>query len=64
MWLSVLLAWVGVRWFGTGMGWVRTGFVRTSPPASFLMWWIFRQWIDEYERGRPELPVATAALRH
>jgi putative MATE family efflux protein len=63
LWLSVLLAWVGVRWFDAGMGWVWTGFVITSAPASFLVWWIFRQRIGEYERGRRELPMATAGLR-
>ena len=63
MWLSVFLAWVGVRWFDAGMGWVWTGFVLTSAPAAFVVWWIFRQRIGEYERGRRELPVTTAALR-
>ena len=56
MWLSVLLAWFGVRWFDAGMGWVWTGFVLTSAPASILVWWIFRQRISDYERGRRELP--------
>jgi multidrug resistance protein, MATE family len=62
MWLSVFLAWVGVRWFDAGMGWVWTGFVLTSAPASSLLWWIFRQRVGEYERGRRELPMATAAV--
>jgi multidrug resistance protein, MATE family len=62
MWLSVLLAWIGVRWFEAGMGWVWTGFVLTSAPASMLVWWIFRQRISDYERGRRELPEVTAAL--
>jgi Na+-driven multidrug efflux pump len=64
MWLSVLLAWVGVRWFDAGMGWVWTGFVLTSAPASVLAWWLFRQRIGEYERGRRELPEVTAAIHH
>src|SRR5215216_6444919 len=64
MWLSVLLAWIGVRWFEAGMGWVWTGFVLTSAPASILVWWIFRQRISDYERGRRELPEVTAALSH
>jgi membrane protein implicated in regulation of membrane protease activity len=55
MWLSVLLAWIGVRWFDAGMGWVWTAFVLTSAPASILVWWMFRQRIREYERGRREL---------
>jgi multidrug resistance protein, MATE family len=64
MWLSVLLAWIGVRWFDAGMGWVWTGFVLTSAPAAILVWWIFRQRISDYERGRRELPEVTAALAH
>ena len=64
MWLSVFLAWIGVRWFDGGMGWVWPGFVLTTAPASILMWWIFRQRIGEYERGRRELPMAKADLRH
>src|SRR5215203_2212191 len=64
MWLSVFLAWVGVRWFDAGMGWVWTGFVLTSAHASILMWWIFRQRIGEYERGRRVLPMAKVDLRH
>ena len=38
LWLSVLLAWVGVRCFDAGMGWVWTAFGITSAPASFLVW--------------------------
>ena len=64
MWLSVLIAWIGVRWFDAGMGWVWTGFVLTSAPASLLAWWLFRQRIGEYERGRRELPEVTAAVQH
>jgi MATE family multidrug resistance protein len=64
MWLSVFLAWIGVRWFDAGMGWVWTGFVLTSAPASILVWWIFRQRITDYERGRRELPEVTTALGH
>ena len=64
MWLSVFLAWIGVRWFDAGMGWVWTGFVLTSAPASALVWWIFRRRISDYERGRRELPELTANLAH
>jgi putative MATE family efflux protein len=64
MWLSVLLAWIGVRWFDAGMGWVWTAFVLTSAPASILMWWIFRQRIGDYERGRRELPTLNSAPAH
>ena len=64
MWLSVLLAWIGVRWFDAGMGWVWTGFVLTSAPSSMLMWWIFRQRITDYERGRRDLPEPSPGLGH
>ncbi len=64
MWLSVLLAWIGVRWFDAGMGWVWTSFVLTSAPASILVWRMFRQRIGEYELGRRELPLTTAAPAH
>ncbi len=64
MWLSVLLAWIGVRWFDAGMGWVWSGFVVTSAPASLLTWWIFRQRISDYERGRRDLPELTPSLGH
>ena len=62
MWLSVFLAWIGVRWFDAGMGWVWTGFVLTSAPASILVWSIFRKRIGDYERGRRELPEVTENL--
>ena len=64
MWLSVLLAWIGVRWFDAGMGWVWSGFVVTSAPASRVRWWIFRQRISDYERGRRDLPELSSALGH
>ena len=64
MWLSVLLAWIGVRFFGAGMGWVWSAFVLTSAPASFLMLWIFRERITDYERGRRDLPELHAAPLH
>ena len=38
MWLSVLIAWIAVRWFGAGLGTVWFGFVLTTAPASLLMW--------------------------
>jgi hypothetical protein len=48
MWLSVLLGWVGVRWFGSGMGWVWTGFDLSSALASFPVWSIYAKRIDEW----------------
>ena len=64
MWLSVLLAWIGVRFFGAGMSWVWSAFVLTSAPASLLMLWIFRERITDYERGRRDLPELNAAPLH
>ena len=37
MWLSVLLAWIFVRWFGGGLGLVWLAFVLTTSPASILL---------------------------
>jgi Na+-driven multidrug efflux pump len=64
MWLSVLFAWVAVKWFGGGLGWVWLSFVLTTTPASLLMWWAFRRRITEYEEGRRELPAPSPALAH
>ncbi len=64
MWLSVLLAWIGVRFFDAGMGWVWSCFVVTSAPASLLMWWIFRRRVADYEAGRRRLPRVDASFSH
>src|SRR5215208_334618 len=63
MWLSVLIAWIAVRWFGAGLGTVWFAFVLTTAPASVLMWWTYRRRIGEFEQGRREIPdlSATAA---
>ena len=41
MWLSVLIAWIAVRWFAGGLGTVWFAFVLTTSPASLLMWWTY-----------------------
>jgi Na+-driven multidrug efflux pump len=64
MWLSVLLAFIGVRWFGAGLGWVWLAFVLTSAPASLLMWWIFRRRVSNYESGRRALPPPVPSFSH
>jgi putative MATE family efflux protein len=64
MWLAVLLAWIGVKFYGAGLGWVWSAFVITTSPAAFLMWWIFRQRVTDYERGRRELPELNATPAH
>lgn len=64
VWLSVLLAWVGVRWFDLGLGWVWTAFGITTVPASLLMLWIFRRRVASYESGRRPLPVVAPELAH
>jgi MATE family multidrug resistance protein len=64
MWLSVLIAWIAVRWFGAGLGTVWFGFVLTTAPASVLMWWIYRRRIVDFEQGRREFPDLSAATGH
>lgn len=61
MWLSVLLAYVAVRWFGGGLGAVWFSFVLTTSPASVLMWRAFRRRIADYEQGRRDWPTVGAA---
>jgi putative MATE family efflux protein len=64
MWLSVLIAWIAVRWFGSGLGTVWFAFVLTTAPASLLMWWAYRRRIADFEQGRREAPVLSAAVGH
>jgi multidrug resistance protein, MATE family len=64
MWLSVLFAWIGVRWFGGGLGWVWSAFVLTTTPAAFLMWFAYRRRISKFEAGRLEFPEVSAAPVH
>lgn len=64
IWLSVFLAWIGVRWLDAGMTWVWSAFVITSAPASFLMVWIVRSRFSEFEQGRRQLPTAALAMGH
>jgi MATE family multidrug resistance protein len=64
MWLSVLLAWIAVRWFGGGLGWVWMSFVLTTSPASLLMWWAYRRRIRGFEQGRIEFPEPQAMVAH
>jgi putative MATE family efflux protein len=64
MWLTVLIAWIAVRWFGSGLGTVWSAFVLTTAPASVLMWWIYRRRMTEYEEGWRELPDLSAAPAH
>ena len=61
MWLSVLIAWIAVRWFGSGLGTVWLAFVLTTAPASVLMWWAYRRRIADFEQGRREVPDLSAA---
>src|SRR5215212_8408936 len=60
LWLSVLIAWIAVRWFGSGLGTVWFAFVLTTAPASVLMWWIYRRRIADFEQGRRDLPDLAA----
>src|SRR5215213_4242091 len=61
MWLSVFIAWIAVRWFGSGLGTVWLAFVLTTAPASVLMWRAYRRRIADFERGRRDLPELAAA---
>ncbi len=64
MWLSVLIAWIAVRWFDGGLGTVWSAFLLTTTPASFLMWWVYRRRIAEFATGRREFPEISAAPVH
>jgi MATE family multidrug resistance protein len=64
MWLSVLFAWIFVRWFDGGLGLVWLAFVLTTSPASVLMGWAFLRRIRDFEQGRRELPESGAAVSH
>ena len=61
MWLTVLIAWIAVRWFDAGLGTVWFAFLLTTAPASVLMWWIYRRRIADFEQGRRDLPDLSAA---
>jgi multidrug resistance protein, MATE family len=64
MWLSVLIAWIAVRWFGSGLGTVWFAFVLTTAPASLLAWWAYRRRIADFEQGRRDFPDLAAATGH
>jgi Na+-driven multidrug efflux pump len=64
MWLTVLIAWIAVRWFDAGLGTVWFAFLLTTAPASVLMWWVYRRRIGEFEEGRREFPELDAAAGH
>jgi multidrug resistance protein, MATE family len=64
MWLSVLIAWIAVRWFGAGLGTVWFAFVLTTAPASVLMWRAYRRRIADFEQGRRDIPDLSAAAAH
>jgi multidrug resistance protein, MATE family len=61
MWLTVLIAWIAVRWFDAGLGTVWFAFLLTTAPASVLMWWVYRRRIADFEEGRREAPDLSAA---
>ena len=50
MWLTVLIAWIAVRWFDAGLGTVWLAFVLTTAPASVLMWWPIMSPLPELPR--------------
>lgn len=64
MWLAVLVAWIGVRWFDAGLGWIWFSFVLTTAPASLLMWRAFRKRIGDFDQGRRDWPSVAGAAGH
>ena len=64
MWLSVLFAWIFVRWFDGGLGLVWLAFVLTTTPASVLMGWAFLRRIKDFKEARRELPDVDSAVSH
>ena len=64
MWVSVLIAWIGVRWFDGGLGLVWLAFVMTTSPASLLMGWAFRRRIRKLQEGRLTPPDVSGAVAH
>ena len=64
MWLSVLIAWIAVRWFDAGLGTVWLAFVVTTMPASALMWWAYGRRILDFEHGRRGFHEVEAAANH
>jgi Na+-driven multidrug efflux pump len=64
MWLTVLLAWTGVKWFGAGFGWVWFAFVLTTAPASIAMWLAFRRRMRGFELGQRAFPNVDGVPAH
>jgi Na+-driven multidrug efflux pump len=64
MWLTVLIAFIAVREFGSGLGTVWFAFVLTTAPASVLMWWAYRRRIADFEQGRRQAPDLSAVVGH
>jgi multidrug resistance protein, MATE family len=64
MWLTVLIAWITVRWFDAGLGTVWLAFALTTAPASVLMWWVYRRRIADLEHGRRDLPDLATTAAH
>jgi MATE family multidrug resistance protein len=64
IWFGVFLAWVGVRWFDGGLGWVWTAFAVAVVPPCIWVGWIFRQRMHDYESGSRPLPTVSTAPIH
>jgi Na+-driven multidrug efflux pump len=64
MWLTVLIAFIAVREFGSGLGTVWFAFVLTTAPASVLMWWAYRRRIADFEQGRRQAPELSTVVGH
>jgi MATE family multidrug resistance protein len=64
IWFGVFLAWIGVRWFDGGLGWVWTAFAIAVVPPCIWVGWIFRQRMHDYESGGRPLPTVSTAPVH
>ena len=64
MWLTVLIAFIAVREFDSGLGTVWFAFVLTTAPASVLMWWAYRRRIADFEQGRRQAPELSTVVGH
>lgn len=64
MWLSVLFGWIGVHFFGAGLGWIWIAFGLVTTPASLLMFSVFRRRIGQYQSGQRKLPETTESFAH
>jgi hypothetical protein len=65
VWAAVALAWIGVRYFDQGIGWVWATFIITSPIAAIGNHISFRRRAVALEEDfRGGAPVASVPVHH